>query len=173
MSLPSLYTLSGQYLELERMLGSDEELDEHALEAIHTTLECIAGDLQTKATNVAAYALNLDAYATAAKDAAKRLNERAKRIERRADALRAYIKTHMEGTGITKIEGPEFTLSIRKNPPAVEILPDAKIPAEYMREPPPAPPPAPDRKAIADALKDGVEIDGCRLVHSTRLEVKS
>ncbi len=173
MSLPSLYTLSEQYRELERMLGADEELDEHAIEAINTTLDCIADDIQVKATNVAAYTLNLQALADAAKDASKKLAERAKRIERRSGALREYIKTHMEATGITKIEGPQFTLAIRKNPAAVEIAPDATIPAEYLRAPPPPPEPAPDKAAIARALKDGAVIDGCSLHYTTRLEVKS
>ncbi len=173
MGLPALYELADQYRDLERMLGSDEPLDENALEAITTTLDCIRDDIQVKATNVGAYMLNLDAYAEAAKEASKKLAERAKRIERRADALREYVKMHMEATGILKIDGPQFTLSIKKNPPKVEIAPDAEIPDEFMSPPPPPPQPAPNKKLIGDALKCGQKINGCSLSQSTRLEVKA
>ena len=171
MGLPSLYKLADQHRQLET-LGTDEELDETALQAIHDTLEGLEGDLQTKAQSCAAVALNLEAWAKAAKDASKQLAARAVRIERRADALRDYMHTALEAAGITKIDGPEFTVAIRKNPPAVQIAADADLGDEWLVFPEPTPP-TPDKRKILQALKDGVPIPGCSLTQGTRLEIKA
>ncbi|MGH8258687.1 MAG: siphovirus Gp157 family protein [Steroidobacteraceae bacterium] len=175
MSLPSLYTLTGQFRELTHLIGTDEELDEHALEAIRTTLDMLQGDIDLKATNVGAYVLNLEAYAKAAREASKQLAERARRIERRADALREYVRVQLEALGITKIESAQFTVAIRKNPPAVQIDlgADLELPERFLQAPPPPPVRAPDKKAIAAALKAGELVAGCTLTQSTRLEIRA
>lgn len=171
MGLPSLYKLADQYRQLEQ-LGTDEQLDETTLQAIQNTLEGLEGEIEVKTQNVAAYALNLDAYAEAAKDASKQLAERAKRIERRAQALRDYIRSQLEVATITKIEGPEFTISIRKNPASVVVAANADLGDEWMVFPEP-PPPTPDKRKIGDALKAGKEVRGCSLIQTTRLEIRS
>lgn len=172
MGLPALYTLASQYRELEALIGSDEPLDDATLEAIGNTLEGLEGEIEVKATNVSAFALNLEAYAKVAKDAAKALSERAKRIERRAEALKAYVLTHMQACGLTKIEGPEFTVAVRKNPPSVEISGSADLGDEWLVFPP-APPPSPDKRKIAEALKAGQQIAGCALSSSVRLDIRA
>lgn len=171
MGLPSLYRLAEQHRELEQ-LGTDEELDEATLEAIRNTLDGLGGDLQTKGQSIAAVALNMEAWAKAAKDASKQLAERARRIERRADALREYMRAALETAGMTKIEGPEFTVAIRKNPPSVQIAPEADLGDEWMVFPEP-PPPTPNKRAIGDALKAGKQIPGCSLLQTTRLDIRS
>ena len=171
MGLPALYKLASQHQELEK-LGTDEELDQNALQAIRDTLEGLEGDLQTKAQSCAAVALNLEAWAKAAKEASKALAERSKRIERRAEALRQYMHAALEAAGITKVEGAEFTIAIRKNPSSVQIAPEADLGDEWMVFPEP-PPPTPDKRKIAEALKAGKEIPHCSLVTSTRLDIRA
>jgi len=79
----------------------------------------------------------------------------------------------MERAGFEKIECPLFKLSIRKNPPSVEILDQLSLPPEFMRTPEPKPPvPAPDKAAIKAALQAGKDVPGARLAQGTRLEVK-
>lgn len=171
MGLPSLYKLADQHRELE-LLGTDDELDETTLEAIRNTLDGLEGDIQTKGQSIAAAALNMEAWAKAAKDASKQLAERARRIEKRADALREYMRSSLEAAGIMKIEGPEFTVAIRKNPASVQIAPEADLGDEWMVFPEP-PPPAADKRKIAEALKAGKTIPGCSLVQTTRLDIRS
>lgn len=131
MNAISLYSLVGQYQELQH-LDTDGELDENALQAIKDTLEGLEGEIQVKATNVAAYLLNLEAYAEAADDAGKKLRARSQRIQRRADVMREYLRTQMIAADMTKIESPQFTLTRKKNPPAVIVAPDAKLADEYL-----------------------------------------
>lgn len=165
----SLYRLTDQYRELERL--ADDDIPE---EVIRDTLEALTGEIEVKATNVAKFAGNLAMLRDAVDEAAKAMKERAARINRKVDALHHYILNNMKACGITKIESPEFTLSVQKNPPAVVIDDEGSIPDEYMVTPPPAPPPVarPDKKAITDAIKGGATVDGAHLEYGYRLKVK-
>lgn len=164
--MTALYQLVAQYRELQQI--DAEEIPE---EVLRDTLEALGGELTVKATNVAMLCQNLDTFAQNIDLAAKRMKDRAMRVQRRADQVRHYLQTMMEAAEITKIEAPEFTVAIRKNPAAVVIAPDAKVPDEFIVRPP-APAPYPDKTAIKNALKAGREIDGCRLEQAQRLEIK-
>jgi hypothetical protein len=166
MSLPALYVLAAEYRDaLEQM--SDLDLPP---EVIADTLESLQYPIEVKASNVIRFVRNLEVAAEAIKAAAKAQMDRAKAIENRANGLRAYVKSTMENLGIQKIDTPDFALSIRKNPPAVEIFDERQIPQSFLRVPEP-PPPAPDKAAIAAALKAGQDVPGAVLKHTTRLAV--
>lgn len=161
-----LYEIADQYRSLL-------ELDDPDIpaEAIADTLEGLQGDLEMKARNVAAFFRNLEAEVEAMRSAEKRIADRRKVIERKIEAGREYLKTNMERAGITKITAPEFVLSIKKNPPSVEVVDEAGVPEMFWhvevvetRDL--------DKKMIADALKGGIDVPGCRLLQKTRLEVK-
>ena len=163
----ALYQLADLYLEDLQKLA-DLELD---AQTVADTLEGLSGELEVKATNVAAFARNLEASAEAIKNAEAQMAARRRAIENRANHLREYLKMNMERTGITKIDGPYFALTIKKNPPAVHVEAPELVPAEYMKTPPP-PPPVLDKKGVAEALKSGKDVPGCRLEQGTRLEIK-
>jgi hypothetical protein len=165
--LPALYVLAQEYQEAaERM--ADMELDE---QTIADTLEGMSGALEVKATNVAAFTRNLEATAAAIKDAEAQMAARRKVIERRAESIRAYLLQNMLRASISKIEGPLFRISVRDNPPSVDVFDAALLPSDYLRIPDP-PPLAPDKKAIGEALKSGTDVPGARLARSQRLEIK-
>jgi hypothetical protein len=165
--MTALYQLVAQYRELQQI--DAEEIPE---EVLRDTLDALTGELEVKATNVAMLCQNLDTFAQNIDLAAKRMKERALRVQRRADQVRQYLLTMLESAEISKIEAPEFTLAIRKNPPSVVIAPDAKVPEEFIVTPP-APAPYPDKTAIKKALNAGRDIDGCRLEQGTRLEIRT
>lgn len=168
MSLPRLYEIVGQFKQLE-LLAATEDLP---ADLIRDTLEGLQGDLQVKATNVAKFVLGLEADAKAMEEAAEAIRQRGERRKRRAESIRAYMLFQLQQAGITKVECPEFTMSVRKNPEAVQILDPLQVPLEYMVTPEP-PPPRPDKTAIKTALKEGKEIFGCWLTQSERLEIRS
>lgn len=163
----ALYQLADLYLADLKVL-EDLELDE---KTVADTLEGLSGELEVKATNVAMFCRNLEASADAIKNAEGLMAARRTAIENRANRLRQYLKDNMERTGVLKIEGPHFALSIKKNPPAVHVEAAELVPAEFMKQAPP-PPPALDKKAVADALKAGKDVPGCRLEQGTRLDIK-
>jgi hypothetical protein len=168
--MSTLFQLTDQYRALLR-LDASEDLP---AEVIQDTLEGLTGDLSVKATNVAKFILNVEAMADAVDAAGKAMKVRADRMRERADSIREYLRLNMQAADLTRIEAPEFVLSIRKNPPSVIVDDESLIPDDYKvtPEPPPPPQPRPDKKLIAKAIKDGYTVPGCRSEQGTRLEIK-
>lgn len=162
--MTALYQLVSQYRQLQEI--DAEEIPE---EVLRDTLEALTGELEVKATNVAMFCENLDTFAGNCKEAAKRMNDRAAKIQRKADQVRAYLKQMLEAAEITRIEAPEFTLAIKKNPPSLVIADGTKLPHEYVEIVTSVKTKTNDIKA---ALKAGEVIEGCRLEQGTRLEIK-
>lgn len=167
MSNLSLYQIAAEHrVMVERLTDCQDDAA-----AIADTIEAESYALEVKAQNVAYAIRNLEASAVAIKEAEAQMAERRKRIEKRAEAIRDYLKTSMELAGVTRIECPHFALSIAKNPASVEIYEAGLIPADYLKEAPP-PPPSVDKTLVKQAIKDGFDVPGARLVHGTRLSIK-
>jgi len=164
--MTALYQLAIEFRETADKLA-DLDLPP---EVVADTLESIGGDLELKAQNVALFTRNLEATAAAIKQAEGDMAARRKAIERRVQGLKDYLLHAMQATGIKKIEGPYLRIGVRDNPEAVEVFDAAQVPAEFMRQPEP-PPAAPDKTAIKAAIKAGVEVAGCKLTRSQRLDI--
>ena len=165
--MTQLYLLAHEYRAAADQLA-DMELDERT---VADTLEGMAGELEVKAANVAMMARNLEATASAIKAAEAQMAQRRKVLERRVEWLRRYLLESMQHAGIKRVECPQFVLSVRDNPVAVDVFELALVPAEFMRQPEP-PPVAPDKKAIKDALAAGTDVPGCRITKTQRLEIR-
>lgn len=167
MNTLALYTIADQYLaDLQKL--QDMDLDDQTLT---DTLESLSGDLELKATNVAMFVRNLEAGAEAIKEAEKAMADRRKALEAKAERIRKYLLDNMLRTGISKIECPYFALSVRKNPPAVEVLDQAMIPDEYFDIPEP-PAPTLNKNRLKEVLKNGVDVAGARLSVGQSLSIK-
>ena len=166
----TLFEIAQEYRRVTDVL-MDSGCDEQTLT---DTLEGEAWPLELKAQNYGFVIRNLQATAASIKDAEKQMKARREAIESRAAALLERLKTGLEIAGVSKLECPHFALTIKRNPPAVDIFEPALIPADFMRLPEPPPPPVavPDKAAIKEAIKDGVDVPGAMLVHGTRLEIK-
>jgi hypothetical protein len=163
----SLYTVAAEHRQMvERLMDAQDDA-----QTIADTIEAESYPLEVKAQNVAYAVRNLEAAATAIKDAEKQMADRRKSIENRAMHVKEYLKTCMEVAGVKKIDCPHFALTIKNNPPSVDVFEPGLIPAEFMRQPEP-PPPAIDKKAIAEAIKAGREVPGAMLAQGTRLDIR-
>lgn len=163
----SLYTIAQEHRAMvEALMATDSDA-----QTIADTIEAESYPLEVKAQNVAYAIKNLDATAAAIKAAEAEMAARRKAIENRVMHLREYTKTCMEIAGVSKIECPHFALSIKANPPSVDIFEPSMIPAEFMRQPEP-PPAAPDKAAIKEAIKAGRDVPGAMLAQGTRLDIK-
>ena len=169
--MTALYVLTNQYLELAEKLA-DGDFD---AQTIADTIEAsgIGDELSVKAQGIEFVARGAEAHHAAIDAEIARLTALKAHRQKVADGLRAYLKDNMERAGIEKIECPLFKLSIKKNPPSVEVIDPLSLPAEFWRTPEPKPPvAAPDKAAIKAALQDGKNVPGARLNQGTRLEVK-
>ena len=165
-SIP-LYQLADQYLAAAHEL-TDLDIDE---QTVIDTLEGMTGEFEEKAINVAKFIQNLRSSSAAMKLAEEKMHNRRKAVEKREQNIIDYLKLNMERCGITNINCDYFSLSIRNNPVSVVIDNQLMIPNGFMRQPEDTPL-EPDKKAIADAMKSGVDIPGAHLEVFTRLDIK-
>lgn len=165
-----LYQLAGEYrLLAEKLAGLDLDA-----QTVADTIEAsgLTDALQDKAQGVELVARAAELHVPAIDAEIARLQALKAHRQKVAQGLRDYLKREMEFAGIERIECPLFRLTIKKNPPAVEVLDERQVPAGFWVTPPPKPPEARiDKKAISASLKAGIEVPGARLTQATRLEV--
>lgn len=170
MTALTLFQIAAEYRHITDVLmdsGADEQ-------TLTDTLEGEAWPLELKAQNYGFVIRNLEATAGSIKEAEAQMKARRVAIEKRAAALVERLKTGLEIAGVQKLETPHFALTIKRNPPAVDVWDERQIPAEFMRTPEPPPPPvaAPDKAAIKEAIKAGRDVPGAQMAQGTRLEIK-
>jgi hypothetical protein len=166
----SLFVLTNQYLELASKL-SNLDLD---AETVADTIEAsgIVDSLTDKATAIEHVARGAEAHNAAIDAEIARLQALKAHRVKVASGLRQYLLDNMLRMQIEKIECPLFQISIRKNPPSVDVFDTINLPSEYMVVPEPKPPvAAPDKKRLAIDLKAGKEITGARLVQGVHLNI--
>jgi hypothetical protein len=166
----ALYQLSGQYRQLAERLA---EMDLDA-QTVADTIEAsgLTDALQEKAQGVELVARAAEIHCPAIDAEISRLQALKAHRQKIAQGLRDYLKQNMEAAGIERIECPLFKLSLKKNPPAVEVLDEEMVPAGFWVTPEPKPPTARiDKTAIKNAIKSGQTVPGAQLVQHTRLEV--
>lgn len=167
--MSTLYELTGQRLALQSKLEAMKFDDE----TIADTLEGEASEIEAKVIDYGYVIKNRTAFSDAIRAEIDRLQERLKMEENRVAKIEDFLLSNMVACSIKKIECPVFSISVRDNPPSVDIQDQFKIPLEYWRTPEPKPPvSAPDKKAIMDALKKGREIPGCAIKRTHKLVIK-
>lgn len=169
--MSSLYVLTSEYNMLAARLA-DADFD---AQTIADTIEGsgLTDELAVKAQNIEHIARAALSHHDAIDAEIFRLKALKEKRDLIAEGLRDYLKENMERAGIEKIECPLFSISIRKNPPSVEITNTDDLPFSFWRTPEQKPPaPAPDKDAIKLALKRGEDVPGARLNQTTRLDIK-
>lgn len=168
MTALTLFEIAAEFRHITDVLmdsGCDQQTLDDTLEGEQWPLEC-------KAQNYAFVIRNLEATAAAIKDAEAAMKKRRESYEKRIAYLTERLKTGMEIAGINKLDCPHFAITIRKNPPSVDIWDERQIPAKFMRLPEPKPPVAvPDKAAISAAIKAGDDVPGAKQVQGTRLVI--
>ena len=165
--MPTLHDLTSERLALQRKL---EELD-FDQQTITDTLEGESTALQEKVESYGYVIKNMESFVESIKAEEDRIAKRRKIYESRVGHIKEWLKTNMIACGITKIECPAFTIAVKQNPPSVVIDMESQIPEGYMRLPEPLPWVA-NKKLIAEAIKAGMDVPGCRLVQTQRVEIK-
>lgn len=163
----SLYHMTDEFLAAIRSMEAMEDLDP---QTFADTLEGLSGELAVKQQNVAGYTLALDADIDTMKAAEQRIAARRKSLELRRDKLRQYLLFNMQRASITEIKAIDgsFRVRVMQGRESVQIdAPDA-IPADYMRVKTTT---EPDKTLIAQSIKDGYEVPGCRLERKPTLKI--
>lgn len=164
-----LYEIAGEYRALISILENSEE-DEIDSESFRLAIDALSGDFTAKATNIACLFRELSAESVAIQETARSLHRRAQRLDARAERLRDYLLNQMQTTGITRSSDNRISITLKRNPASVHIESPESLPLDYCRVIPARH--EPDKTAIKTALKAGVDIPGCSLIQTQRLDIQ-
>ncbi len=81
------------------------------------------------------------------------------RLEERAAKKRQLALDTMADVGLSRLEQPDFTASVRAGTPSLVVIAEEDVPEAYWHPQPPKL----DRQALLAALKRGAEISGTQL----------
>ena len=165
----SLFNLTNQYLQLaDTLAAGDFDAD-----TVADTIEAsgITDDIAVKAQGLEYVARSAEAHLPAIDAEIGRLQALKAHRVKVAAGLRSYLMDNMLRMQIEKIDCPMFSISIRSNPPSVDVFDPLQLPISYMVTPLP-PPDRPDKTLIKEALKAGKDVPGARLVQGQRLAIK-
>lgn len=122
-------------------------------------------DKEQKLENIACWIIDLKAEADAIKAQEAVLKGRREVTEKKAERLKMWLSDMLCGQ---PMKSDRVAVSFRKST-AVEIEAGAEIPEEYQVQKVTV---TPDKKAIGDALKNGILIPGCWLAERNNMTVK-
>ena len=157
----SIYDISVEYQTLLDIAESGfdaetgEVIDEEHLNA---AFDVIQESVEKKVANTAQVVRKIETEAQSVLEEAKRLADKARALSKSSDFLKDLIRGLMVQTGTSKVKTPYVSVSVGKKSLSVEANPDV-IPKEYQVVRISA-----DKKAIKDAITNGVEVPGARLV---------
>ena len=117
----NLYDLTGEVLQLQELLESDEVVD---VELLKNVLADTTDDYEIKLEAYAKVIKNLSASVDAIKFEVDRLTTRKKALENNITALKNRMYESMKATGTTKVKGDIFTISIQKNGGRIPVIVD-------------------------------------------------
>lgn len=167
--MTSLYILAADLEAMRRQLienGADDQ-------TIADTLDGEALDFDNKILACAYAKKDLEAIAEGRKEAVREMQEATRKAEDQAERLGKYMLEAMLKVDRPSIPGRHFNVEIKGKTQSVIIDDPASVPSFYCRTPEPkAPTPVIDKKAIADAIKQGAVVPGAKLDNGKRLVIK-
>ncbi|WP_121605356.1 siphovirus Gp157 family protein [Virgibacillus sp. Bac332] len=159
--MATLYELSQKYSQLLQLA---EEADEAAfLDA----LEYLDEEINEKAENIAFVLQEMKADIDKIGNEIKRLQNRKKTLQNKQDQLKWYLTKELDGLGIDRVKSANFNISLRNNPPKVNVLDESLIPKQYFITKQEL-----SKKDIKEALKNGEEIEGVSLISERSVNIR-
>lgn len=164
----ALYELDNRYLEvLENGFSVDDETGEILFDA--DNIENLEDDINSKIDNIACYIKDLNSLKDSIANEQKALLERKKSIDAKVEKLEEYIKQSMLARNQKKYESARNKISFRKSTSLfVEdeslIGDDTLFTIKVEKKL--------DKKKVTSLLKEGKEIEGCKLQENINLQIK-
>lgn len=159
-----LYELTTSYRQVSEMIEDGET------ELLLDTLESINCAIEAKAESICRVNVKVTAEIAAIDAEIKRLQQRKQVMQNGKASLLDYLKNQLEAIGETKVSGTLFTVSIKKNPPALQVYDEGQLPAEYWTIVPQTL--ELNKAKVKEALKNGKQLNGVRLTQGTSLTIK-
>ena len=113
--------------------------------------------------------VGLDAYEARWQQQADVMLAEVKRAQRAREAFKSYLSACVKTARGETLEGEFFVLALQPNPSAVIVEDEAAVPPEYKSQKIEI---KVDKKRVAEDLKLGIPVQGCKLERTQRLVVK-
>jgi len=168
----TLYEVSS---EMAAILAAIDEAGGEVTDEVAAQLDRLAESLRERVGACVRAIQGIEAAAAAAQVESERLAQLAARRQRQAESLREYVMRCLDATGTTRLDTDIAQVSVRTNPPRVEVDPqDVTVwPAEYIVVTPREPDIRPNRAALLAAHREGRELPvGVRVVQGRRLVIR-
>jgi hypothetical protein len=160
------FELAAQYRQLAEFLA--ERHDDQ--QVITDTLESLSGPFDEQLENLAKMVRNIEAAESGIAQAISNLELRQASLQRAAARGRRLILELMQTAHRERVNTALFSMALKKNPPQVVIDQPEALPESYLTQHE-APPPTPNKKAIASAIRAGIEVPGAHCEQSIRLDI--
>ena len=163
--MANLVELSQNYKNLLELVHN-EDIDPVMLEQ---ALQGAEGELTDKLESVTYILREMDSDSEAMDREIERLKNRKQVLNNKYNRLKDYMLMCMKVAGTTQIKTPLNTWSIRKTPPSLIIEDEDSIPTEFKSEVVKV---QVDKKALKQAIKEGLELEGVRLESKESINIK-
>ena len=152
---------------LERAIDPDTgEMTELGL----TELRSLTVAASSATLNLGCYIRELELESDSIKVVANAMALRASNLVKQAERWRQYLLSTMDAAALEKVKDDRISISVKYNPPSVNISSDILIPEKYLRIIPEQR--EPDKALIKTALNNAEEVPGCSLVQHRRIAIK-
>jgi len=162
----NLYNLTGQSLELLKMIEDGECTQEQLSDA----LAVINTSIETKVESTLYVAENLKANRNVLVNEIARLQAKLKALDSNVEWLQNSLFSNLELLVVDSFKAGTFTIKQVKNKPSVVIEDEKLIPAKYQTVIPASF--TISKNDIAKDIKNGIEVPGATLKNSKRWSIK-
>ncbi|WP_455647823.1 siphovirus Gp157 family protein [Lonepinella koalarum] len=164
-----LYEIAEQYQNIADLLNNPEFSDN---DDVITALKDVQDDFDHKVQQIVFLAKNIESEIEPIDVEIKRLQAMKKARQNHGERLKTYLKQNLQATGIHKVDCGLFKVAYRETEQsAVEIDEDLFL-ANNLREDFVTVKITPNKTAIKQALKDGEDVLGAKLVNSYVLTIR-
>lgn len=161
--MANIYQLTQDFVELQRLMDAAESDADR--EAIANTMAGLSGEAGDLIENFVKLIKNVEADALSIEAEISRLQHRASSIKSSVTNGKGAIKAIMEAGGYRTMKTALFSITLADGSESVDIFDEAAIPDAYLVVKTET---RPDKKAIKEALKDGREVPGAKVVRGEK-----
>lgn len=159
----SLYSIEQEYLNIvESIIDAGGEITEEQETALSISKE----QLQTKGVCYGFIVKQMEGEIDLIDAEIKRLNTLKKTRQNTIDRLKQNLSTALQVFGVEEIKTPLIKINFRKSE-SVEI--DDNLDPQFIKTTVST---APDKLAIKEAIKQGIEVTGARLITNQNIQIK-
>ena len=126
-----LYKLTERYNAILELL--DTESDIIPEDEIKKSLAAIKDEFQGKVGSIGKLILELKADAVTIDNERRRLEQRKAATLGKMETLKNYLLVEMQAANILKVKEDVVTISVRNNPPSVEVANEELVPSQFIR----------------------------------------